>query len=79
MRRLAYLVVSGLVLAGPAWAGEAGDLLAKVKPECSKPLAELSVPQIEECRYLLRILENFVRAAHQAAEARGLEVAPVGK
>jgi len=67
------------MLAGPAWASEAGDMLATLRPECAKPVAALSVAQIEECRTFLRMLEHFVGVAHQAAEARGLKVAPIDK
>jgi hypothetical protein len=54
MRRLAYLVVAGLVSAGPAWASDMSGALDMIAPECSKPVAQLSLAEIEECRHLLR-------------------------
>jgi len=55
MRRLAYLVVTGVMLAGPASASDLSGALELIAPECSKPVAQLSLAQIEECQHLLRV------------------------
>jgi hypothetical protein len=79
MRRLAYLAVCGAMLAGPAWSSEAGDMLATLRPECAKPVAALSVAEIDECRTFLRMLGHFIDAKDRALDARGLKVVPSGK
>jgi len=54
MRRLAYLVVSGVLLAGPAWADEREDAIEAIAlaraPECALPVGLLSVSDIARCR-----------------------------
>jgi len=79
MRRLACLVVAGVLLAGPVWASEAGDMLATLRPECAKPVATLSVAQIEDCRTMLRMLGHFVDLVDKAVDARGIKVAPTDR
>jgi len=55
MRKLACLVVAGVMLAGPASASDLSGALELIAPECSKPVAQLSLAQIEECQHLLRV------------------------
>ena len=55
MRRLAFLVVAGVMLAGPVWAYDTSGVVEMIAPECSKPVAQLSLSQIEECQHLLRV------------------------
>jgi hypothetical protein len=43
------------MLAGPASASDLSGALELIAPECSKPVAQLSLAQIEECQHLLRV------------------------
>ena len=54
MRRLAYLAVCGVVLAGPVWADEREDAIEAIAlaraPECALPAGLLSVSDVARCR-----------------------------
>jgi len=54
MRRLACLVVAGVMLAGPVWADERADAIEAIAlaraPECALPVALLSVSEEARCR-----------------------------
>lgn len=57
MRRLAYLAMFGVLLAGPAWATDRDDVVERLvnarMPACKLPIAQLSIGDIERCRHHL--------------------------
>lgn len=71
MRRLAYMVACGVVLARPALAFDAVSMVERINPDCAKPVGQLSLGQIEDCRKLLRVWGQADRAAEAQERPSG--------
>ena len=65
MRRLAYMAACGVVLAGPAMAGES---MFQPNWDCDRPVAELSPVQIERCKEQFAAAKRLMQLVYPEGE-----------
>lgn len=71
MRRLGLMVACGVVLAGPAMAFDAVGMVEMINRDCAKPVGQLSLGQLEDCRQMLRVWKQADPAADESKRPTG--------